>query len=456
MPTSSARPDHPAPAPAAHPVVVIGAGPVGLAAAAHAHERGLPVVVLEAGDRIAASVRGWGHVRLFSPWRELVDPAAARLLASSGWGRPEPETCPTGGEWTSAYLEPLAAALGARPAVDVLTGHRVVGVARLGRDRVAGAGAEIGDVPLVVHAATTAGRRSFLARAVVDASGTWTGPNPLGGDGYPAAGEAEAADRTTYGIPDLADPAVAARYAGRHVAVAGSGASAHHVLVGLDRLAAEHPGTRVTWLVRRPGTDGSFGGGAADELAGRGALGDAARRAAGSAAVTTVTSFRTSEVRRDPTTGTLELRSSDRPDGTPGATVTGVDEVVVVTGSSPDRSWLRQVRLDLDGELDAPRRLAPEIHPAHHSCGSVSPHGADLLAQPEPGLYLAGATSYGRAPSFLAMTGFEQVRSILAEVAGDHEAAARVELVLPETGVCGGAGAFDDAPSSGCCVPTPA
>ena len=81
-----------------------------------------------------------------------------------------------------------------------------------------------------------------------------------------------------------------------------------------------------------------------------------------------------------------------------------------------------------------------------HSCGTVYPHGAAELAQPEPGLYLVGMKSYGRAPTFLALTGYEQVRSVVAALAGDHEAAARVELVLPETGVCGGAGLFDARP----------
>ena len=125
-----------------------------------------------------------------------------------------------------------------------------------------------------------------------------------------------------------------------------------------------------------------------------------------------------------------------------------VDEVVVVTGFRPDLSWLSEVRLDLDPVLQAPRALAPLIDPNVHSCGTVYPHGAAELAQPEPGLYLVGMKSYGRAPTFLAMTGYEQVRSVAAAIAGDHEAAARVELVLPETGVCGGAGLFDE-PESG-------
>ena len=116
------------------------------------------------------------------------------------------------------------------------------------------------------------------------------------------------------------------------------------------------------------------------------------------------------------------------------------DRVVVLTGFRPDLSFLSEMRLELDPILQAPVRLAAEIDPNVHSCGSVPPHGAAELAHPEPGLYLVGMKSYGRAPTFLALTGYEQVRSVVAELTGDHEAAARVELTLPDTGVCGGAG----------------
>ena len=130
----------------------------------------------------------------------------------------------------------------------------------------------------------------------------------------------------------------------------------------------------------------------------------------------------------------------------------------MVTGFRPDLGWLSEVRLDLDPVLSAPTKLAPLIDPNVHSCGTVYPHGVAELAQPEHGLYLAGMKSYGRAPSFLALTGFEQTRSIVAAIAGDHEAAARVELVLPESGVCGGSGQFDGRPSEenggGCCAPS--
>jgi hypothetical protein len=106
--------------------------------------------------------------------------------------------------------------------------------------------------------------------------------------------------------------------------------------------------------------------------------------------------------------------------------------------------------------VESPVPLAPLIDPNLHSCGTVRPHGARELAQPEPGFYFAGMKSYGRAPTFLMMTGYEQVRSIVADIAGDKEAAERVVLVLPETGVCSRPVAATSE-SPGCCGgPAPA
>ncbi|WP_193610807.1 NAD(P)-binding domain-containing protein [Nocardioides lijunqiniae] len=428
------------------PLVIVGAGPIGLTAAAHARSRGLRTLVLEAGPTAAAAVRQWGHVRLFSAWSELVDPVARDLLSASegGWTAPDPTTYPTGEEWASRYLLPLAEALDATDEVEVRTGCRVVGVTRQGRDRLVDSGRS--DTPFELRVATGERWERVPASAVVDASGTWGHPSPLGSDGLPAYGEAEHADRITYGIPDLSAPDVAERYARRHVAVAGSGASAQNVLVALTGLAPR--GTTVSWLVRRGETADAFGGGDNDQLEARGALGKAAEAAVRTGPVRAVTRFRAAGIGDDPARpGALRITSTD------GATVDGVDEVVVVTGFRPDLDWLGEVRLELDPVLSAPTRLAPLIDPNVHSCGTVYPHGAAELAQPEPGLYLAGMKSYGRAPSFLALTGFEQVRSIVAALAGDHEAAARVELVLPETGVCGGSGQFDTpAEDAGCCA----
>jgi hypothetical protein len=165
-----------------------------------------------------------------------------------------------------------------------------------------------------------------------------------------------------------------------------------------------------------------------------------------------VAGFRTAAVHPQPD-GRLVLEAVD------GRRLDAVDEVVAVTGFRPDLSFLSEIRLDLDPVLQAPRALAPLIDPNMHSCGTVYPHGAVELAQPEADVYLVGMKSYGRAPTFLALTGYEQVRSVAAAIAGDREAAERVELVLPETGVCSGGGLVDEpeaegqASSGGCCGP---
>lgn len=199
------------------PVVVIGAGPIGLAAAANLINRGLEPLVVEAGPTAGTGVRQWGHIRLFSPWSQLIDPEAEKLLAPTGWTAPDPDGYPTGAEWVSHYLQPLADVLGDH----VRYGARVTGVARQGRDLVVDAGRE--SEPFTVHVATGAGVDRIAARAVIDVSGTWDSPNPLGADGLPAARESLHARRITYRVPDLADPTIRARYAGKHVAVAGRG-----------------------------------------------------------------------------------------------------------------------------------------------------------------------------------------------------------------------------------------
>lgn len=431
------------------PVVVVGAGPIGLAAAAELRERGLTPLVFERGATAGAAVAGWNHVRLFSRWGELVAPAARRLLEAAGWTAPQPDSYPTGQEWAGDYLIPLAAALGD----DVVrTGTEVIGVARRGRDRVVDAGRD--SEPLSVRVRRADGREErFLARAVIDASGTWNAPNPLGGDGLPALGEHTAADLISYRVPNLDDAAVRAEYAGKHIAIAGSGHSALGAIVALAGVAKTVPGTRISWLLRRGEVGNTFGGGADDQLPARGALGQRAKDALETGLLEVVAGFRTAAVESEPD-GRLTLVSEA------GARLEGVDRVVALTGFRPELSWLSEIRLNLDPVLQAPAELAPLIDPNVHSCGTVYPHGVKELSHPEPGFYLAGMKSYGRAPTFLALTGYEQVRSIAAELAGDHESAVRVELTLPDTGVCGGAGVFDEpgaaAPESagGCCGST--
>lgn len=164
--------------------------------------------------------------------------------------------------------------------------------------------------------------------------------------------------------------------------------------------------------------------------------------------VTVHTGFRVEAFERDDEQVTVVSEDGRR--------IAGVDEVVALTGFRPDLTFLSEVRLDLDTRLQAPTKIAADVDPNQHSCGSVRATGASDLSHPETDFYLVGSKSYGRTPTFLALTGFEQVRSVVASLAGDHEAATRVELALPETGVCGGSGTFDaddSSTSSSCCAP---
>jgi len=407
------------------PVAIVGAGPVGLAALAELRRRGLDAIVLEAGPDAGHAVRQWAHVRMFSPWRYTVDAAAREILEAEGWTAPDPEALPTGRDLVERYLAPLAATAALRGAIRY--GARVTGIARATRDKLRDDGR---DEPFAVQYRTDAGTRTLLARAVIDASGTWGTPNPLGANGLPVEGETEFADVIAYGIPDTLGAAQDA-YAGKTVLVVGGGHSAINALLDLVALRDRVPGTRVLWGIRRAEPTRAMGGGAADALPARGELGTRLKAALDAGDIELLSSFRAERVARDGAGLAVGAIVGGRP-----ATL-AVDRIVVATGFRPDLATLREVRARFDDSLECTPALAPLIDPNVHSCGTVRPHGAKELAHPEKDFYVVGMKSYGRAPTFLLATGHEQVRSIAARLAGDIAASERVELVLPETGVCG-------------------
>lgn len=430
--------------PSSLPIAVIGAGPVGLAAAAHLLARGETPIILEAGDEPAASIRKWSHVRTFSAWRENIDDAARAMLEATGWVAPDPNTAPTGGEFIERYLQPLADLPDI--SANLRLGARVTGITRLGFDKM-----KSGDrdgAPFLVQVANADGTHEPIqARAVIDASGTYASPNPLGAFGVPAEGENEAASHIFYGIPDVLDRE-RVRYAGRRVLVVGSGHSAFNALLDLANLKREDPETSLTWAIRSSPDASMYGGGEADALPQRGALGTAMHKLVESGQLQFVSGFPITAVHQD--AGAVFVRSGERELGP-------FDEIICATGFRPDLSLTRELRVELDPTVEAPPKLAPLIDPNVHSCGTVPPHGVAQLSHPEPGFYIVGMKSYGRAPTFLMLTGYEQVRSVVAELVGDYEGAREVRLELPATGVCNSGGpSVDGEASSGCCGPVAA
>jgi len=426
------------------PVAVIGAGPVGLAAAAHLLERGLEPLVLEAGPAVGAAIRQWGHVRVFSTWKYNLDPASVRLLERNGWEAPRPTALPYGAQIVSEYLEPLAATPELKDRIR--TGSRVLSVTRQGMDKGRSQGRD--SAPFLLRIGHDGGQvTEVLARAVIDTSGTWSTPAPLGSSGLAVPGEAEAraAGLVTGPLPDVS----AGGFAGRRTLVIGSGHSAANMVLDLARVARANPGTEVLWAIRAATPARAYGGGDADQLPARGQLGARLRTAVDTRAVQLLTNFHTASLETQGDAVTVHAAD--------GRSVS-VDRVIPATGFRPDLAMLSELRLDLDSAVDAPKALGPLIDPDFHSCGTVPAHGARILEQPEKDFYLAGMKSYGRAPTFLMATGYEQVRSIAAALAGDTEAADAVELELPETGVCSTSipeEAGDAAADACCSAPAP-
>ncbi len=433
------------------PVAIIGGGPVGLAAAAELVKHNEPFVLFEAGENIASNVASWKHVRVFSPWRYHLAKAALELLEANGWQSPDLEALPTGEELINDYLRPLAEVPEIQPHV-IFNAH-VTSVGRRGLDKVVTQGRE--ELPFVLQVDMNGAVQALEARAVIDASGTWSNPNPIGSGGIAAQGESEAQEHIFYGIPDVLGEH-RTRYAGKKVMVVGSGHSSINAVLELLALKEEEPRTEVVWALRKKQIQEVYGGEQDDALPARGALGSRIRGQVEAGVLEVLTPFYISAL--NPVGGQFDVEGKLEHED---AVISGVDEVIANTGSRPDAPFLREVRVAFDPVLESVPKLAPLIDPNVHSCGSVPPHGEQELRQPEKGFYVVGVKSYGRAPTFSMATGYEQVRSIVASLSGDWETAVKVELNLPETGICYGtsqSSASGETASNGnggetCCPP---
>ena len=427
------------------PVAVIGAGPVGLAAAAHLFLRGKKVQIFESAGSVAANLASYRQVRLFSPWRFNLDQASVTLLESTGWIKPDLESLPTAGEMIADYLQPLAQL----PVIaeTLHFNHRVIAISRQGYDKVKTKGRD--DAPFVLRVQTPDGEKQYQASAVIDASGTWSQANPLGANGIPALGEQINAAHITYGMPDILGTE-RQRFAGKRVLVVGTGHSAAGNLLALAQLAEQVPATTLLWAIRGKHVAKVFGAGSADGLPARGQLGSRLKALKETGQLSLYRNFQIREIRSQE--HGIEVIGEIHQGETP--LISGIDEIIGATGARPDLVLSRELRVRYDPWLESTDALAPLIDPNVHSCGTVRPHGHRELAHPETGYYAVGAKSYGRAPNFLMATGYEQVRSVVAALAGDLAAADDVQLILPETGVCSTQPVYELAEkgtNAGCC-----
>jgi len=392
--------------PARNTLAIVGAGPIGLEAAIAALDAGFDVHVFERGD-VGAHLVAWGHVRLFSPWREVLGPASVAHLAAAGWSPPEPDALPTGRELASRYLEPLAALPELKGRLH--THARVLHIGRRGLVKTDDpAGGRVAH-PFRLMLLDQGGRENYVhAFAVLDASGVYGQPNRAGDGGIPARGEPYLAPQMAYGLDDVLDLR-RARYAGRHTIVIGGGASAATVVSDLARLAVEAPGTGATWITREDAHE-LFADAATDPPARRELFARARALAGGAdAAVRHVGGAVVDGLQYNSATHryTAALVRS----GLPAAEES--DHVIVATGFGPDDAMHRELQVEL-----CPRTLAPVAWARVLETGARRPEfGAEALAVREPRFHVIGAKSYGRVAGFALETGYSQVAAVVAALA---------------------------------------
>lgn len=408
------------------PVAIIGGGPVGLAAAAHLVKRKIPFLLFEAGKSVGQNFLSWSHIRVFSPWKYNIDKTAEELLLQTEWIPPNKEALPTGKELVENYFRPFAQLTQIKP--NILLDTKVISIGRKGLDKMKTAGRE--NQPFVIKVEEKGIVKYFESKAVIDASGTWNQPNPIGSGGVFAEGEQALKNAIYYGIPNVKDKDIN-RYKNKNILVVGGGHSATNVLLDLAEIQKEYPKTQINWVLRKKDISVIYGGKEDDALEARGKLGIRIEKLVNSRKLHVFTPFHILKLIQKKNgiqvIGTLNGKEQ---------TIPNVDEIISNTGSRPDLDIIREVRIDLDASLESVFDLAELIDPNIHSCGTVRPHGEQELRHPEKNFYIVGSKSYGRAPTFLMATGYEQVRSIIAYLDGDIKAAKRVELDLPETGVC--------------------
>jgi len=396
-----------------HSLAIIGAGPIGLEAAALALELGFDAHVFERGEP-GAHALAWGHVRMFTPWRMNVGPASARLLSRHGWTAPEATALPTGAELAERLLAPLAGAPELEPRVHAH--QQVVHVARHGaRKHDRAGGAPRAEHPFRLLVRDAGGRESFLhAHALIDASGTYGQPLWAGTGGIPARGETYLAPQMSY-HPDDVLGLRRERYAGKTTLVIGGGSSAVTTVAALEQLAREIPGTRVAWVTRREAQ--GFGGEVAnDSLPARAALYAHGRRlqSGGSPHVAWWGGGECEGLEYNSATHRYRAQFA-APNG---ARVEDADQVIVNCGFGPDTSLHRELRVDECHETLAPRKLADALRTEGSSdCAKLPAFDAATLATPEPRFFILGAKSYGRSSAFLLETGYKQVAGVLAALA---------------------------------------
>jgi 2-polyprenyl-6-methoxyphenol hydroxylase-like FAD-dependent oxidoreductase len=385
-------------------IAILGAGPIGLEAAIAAADRGLAFTVYDTAPAVAAHVRDWGHVRVFTPWDMNVSERMRAALAAEGVDAPSGEGLPNGEDLVDRLYEPVAGLPSVAPHLRLDTRVEAVGRERLLKHDEIGTGARA-DHPFRLLLAT-AGGDEFVEHAdvVLDCTGTYGNPNALGDGGIPAPGERAFAGRIEQRLPRFdAEPEA---WAGRTILLTGAGHSAQTAARELAEFARHAEGTRVIWAVRRTEPDwGAMDDDPLPERAGLNAAADELGRG-GSRAIELRPGRLVEALTGDGERIAVALRNGQ------GEEVV-VDRILGLNGGVGDFTLYRQLQVHECYATAGPMKLAAALlGAAGDDCLAQESHGPDTLRNPEPGFFLMGAKSYGRNSQFLLRIGWSQVDDV--------------------------------------------
>ena len=380
-------------------IVVIGGGPIGIAAAISASDRGFDVTLLEEGE-VGQSLRSWGGTRFFTPLSMNVSPRMIELLGTSA---PPADALLTGAEMADRVLAPLIARDPLRGIVRTKT--RVLAIGRRGLTRSDYPGHPLrAERPfrLVVENGT---EQTLEADAILDASGGYVVPNPVGFGGLPARGESRLGRRVIRTLGELDDRL--SELTGKRVLLVGDGHSAANAIIVLSGLASRDPKTRVVWAVRslkrRP----------CEEIA-NDPLPERERVVAEANALAENPPPFLEIERRAAIDSFVELEDGLQV-GLGGGRSVRCDYVAGFTGFRPSRAIQSELALEISPVTEGGARLYRAVSSVT-DCLSVPQLTPRDLDSGEPNYWFIGSRGYGRARTFLLQTGLAQVETILESI----------------------------------------